>query len=56
MPDIVIKTEMMTKLLERLNPNKATGPDDVHDRILQLAVNELATVLQLFLNKLIQVN
>ena len=39
MSDIIITTEGVAKLLHSLNPNKATGPDDIPARILQLAAN-----------------
>lgn len=42
MPDITISLEGVTKLLKNPNPNKATGPDGISPRILQLAAEELA--------------
>ena len=51
MPDIIITTEGVAKLLHCLNPNKATGPDEVHAKILQLAANELAPTLSLIFQK-----
>ena len=51
MSDIIITTEGVAKLLHALNPNKATGPDDIPAKILQLAVNELAPVLQIIFQK-----
>ena len=40
-----------TRLLHGLNPNNATGPDDIPARILQLAANELAPALQIIFQK-----
>ena len=51
MSDIDFTTEGVAKLLHGLNPNKATGPDDIPARILQLAANELAPVLQIIFQK-----
>ena len=53
MSDIIIRptTEGVAKLLHGLNPNKATGPDDIPARILQLAANELAPALQIIFQK-----
>ena len=36
MPDIIITTEGAARQLHGLNPNKATRPDDIPARILQL--------------------
>ena len=49
--DIIITTEGVAKLLHGLNPNKATGPDDIPARIFQLAANELAPALQIIFQK-----
>ena len=51
MPDIIITTEGVAKLLHGLNPNKATGPDEVPAKILQLAANKLAPALSLIFQK-----
>ena len=51
MPDIIITTEGVARLLHELNPNKATGPDDIPARILQLTANELAPALQIIFQK-----
>ena len=51
MSDIIITTEGVAKLLHGQNPNKATGPDDIPARILQLAANELAPALQIIFQK-----
>ncbi|KAI0219881.1 hypothetical protein LSAT2_028582 [Lamellibrachia satsuma] len=51
MPDIIITTDGVAKLLHGLNPNKATGPDEVPAKILQLAANKLAPALNLIFQK-----
>ena len=51
MSDIIITTEGVAKLLHGLNPNMATGPDDIPARILQLAANELAPAPQIIFQK-----
>jgi hypothetical protein len=43
--DIIIFEEGVTKLLQDLDPNKATGPDEIPARILKLAAEELAPAL-----------
>ena len=48
MPDIIITAEGVARILHGLNPNKATGPDDIPARILQLTANELAPALPLY--------
>ena len=51
MPDIIITTEGVARLLHGLNPNKATGTDDIPARIIQLTANELAPALQIIFQK-----
>ena len=51
MPDIVVTTEGVARLLHGLNPNKATGPEDIPARILQLTANEIAPALQIIFQK-----
>ena len=51
MPDITINLEDVTKLLKNLNPNKASGPDGISPRILQLAADELAPALCVIFQK-----
>ena len=51
MPAIIITTEGVARLLHGLNPNKATGPDDIPARILQLTANELAPALHIIFQK-----
>ena len=47
MPDIEFTAPGIEKLLNNLNPAKASGPDLVPARILKLASKELAPVLSL---------
>ena len=42
LPDITINIEGFTKLLKKLNPNRATRPDGIFTGILQLTIEELA--------------
>ena len=51
MSGIIITTEGVARLLHGLNPNKATGPDGIPARILQLAANELAPAPQIIFQK-----
>ncbi|XP_072018059.1 uncharacterized protein [Amphiura filiformis] len=51
MPDMVINSDGVEKLLKELQPNKAVGPDGVSGRILQMAAQELAPGLTLVFNK-----
>jgi hypothetical protein len=47
MPDINISTNGIKKLLERLNPRKASGPDNIPCRLLVTVADELAPALEL---------
>ena len=40
--EIHVSAEGVTKLLKRLNPSKALGPDELHPRILKELASELA--------------
>ena len=51
MPDITIHVKGVSKLLKKLNPNKATGPDGISTRILQLTAEELAPALCIIFQK-----
>ena len=51
MPDIIIATKGVVKLLHELKTNRSTGPGDVSARLLQLAANELAPALGVVLQK-----
>lgn len=46
-PDIIIPTDGVKSLLDRVNPTKATGPDDITSRFLHEFSNELAPALTL---------
>ena len=50
MDDIVVSKEGVTELLKGLNPIRASGPDELHSRVLK----ELATELGPFLDHLFQ--
>ena len=45
MPDIDISREEVLKLLKKINPNKASGPDMIPARILKDLAEELAPIL-----------
>ena len=45
MPDIDISREGVLKLLKKINPNKASGPDMIPARILKDLAEELAPIL-----------
>jgi len=49
--NIVIQEKEVNTALTRLNPNKGSGPDGIHPRILRDAKDELAPVLTKFFNK-----
>jgi hypothetical protein len=51
MPDIQISLNGVAKLLRDLNPNKASGPDDISPKILKLAAEELAPALSIIFQK-----
>ena len=51
MPDITTTTKGVVTLLHELKPNKSTGPDDVPERILQLAADELASALRVIFQR-----
>ncbi len=42
MPNITITIEGVDKLLENLNPSKASGPDNLHPNLLKELHSELA--------------
>ena len=44
-PDIVVSTKGVEKLLKNLNPNKATGPDGISPRVLKEFASEIAPIL-----------
>ena len=49
-PDINITVPGISKLLSRLNPHKATGPDNIPSRLLKEAGDQLAPALTLLFN------
>ena len=51
LPDINIFPEGVEKLLKKLDPNKATGPDGIGTRILQAAADDLAPALSLIFQR-----
>ena len=51
MSDIVVTIEGVKKLLDKSNPNKATGPDQIPAWILKECSAELAPILTLVLNE-----
>ena len=44
-PDIIVSTDGVEKLLKNLNPNKATGPDGISPRVLREFASEIAPIL-----------
>ncbi|KAK3102525.1 hypothetical protein FSP39_011953 [Pinctada imbricata] len=51
MSDITITSKGITKLLNNINPNKATGPDQLSGRILKQLSTELTPSIQLLFQK-----
>ena len=45
MPELNNEVTIVEKLLQNLNPGKASGPDSVPNRILKLCAKELAPML-----------
>ena len=45
MPDITVATNGIQKLVEKLNPHKAAGPDNIHCCLLGTVAQELAPAL-----------
>ena len=45
MPDISINNEGVEKLLKKLNPNKACGPDSITGRVLKDLAEEISPFL-----------
>ena len=50
-PDLVITEEMVVHVIRNLNPNKAVGPDSVHNKMLIKAVDIIAAPLVTLLNR-----
>ena len=51
LPDLHITTPGIQKLLERLNPNKAMGPDELHPRVLKQLAETVAPILHIIFTK-----
>ena len=51
MPDILVEENGVKKLLQNLNPRKASGPDKIPCRLLKELASELAPALTLLFNK-----
>ena len=51
MPSINITVNGVKKLLLKLNPYKATGPDQIKPRILRECANEIVPILTIIFNK-----
>ena len=50
-PQLIITEEMITNVIKKIDPNKAVGPDSVHNKILIKAVDVIATPLTMLLNR-----
>ena len=46
MPDIVVHTDGVEKLLRNIDPSKAVGPDGVSNHALKIASQEIAPILR----------
>ena len=51
MPDIIVTQEGLLKLLQKIDANKASGPDGIPAKILKLCAEELAPSLASIFNK-----
>ena len=51
LPDMDINVRGITKLLEKLNPQKSNGPDQVSTRVLKEAATEISPYLHMIFNK-----
>ena len=49
--DITINPTIVMEVLEKLNPNKASGPDDINNRILKECASTLCGPLSIIFNK-----
>jgi hypothetical protein len=50
MPEITVTAKGNEKLLSKLNPSKATGPDEISSRILKQYAHEFAPLLTTIFN------
>ena len=51
MGDITVDPKGVTKLLERLNVHKVSGPDGLNARVLKESRNEISPILALIFNE-----
>ena len=51
MPDIIITEDGVAKLLRKINPNKACGPDSIPARILKELAEEISPLLTTIFQK-----
>ena len=51
LPQLVITEEMILDVIKHLNPNKAVGPDLIHNRLLIKAADVLVKPLEMLLNR-----
>ena len=51
MKELHVSVEGVTKLLQNVNPNKASDPDSIHARILKELADEIAPLLTTIFNK-----
>ena len=51
MKELHVSFESVTKLLRKVNPNKASGPDSIPARILKELADEIAPLLTTIFNK-----
>ena len=51
MKEIDISTEGVARLLRKVNPNKASGPDSIPARILKALADDIAPLLTIVFNK-----
>ena len=56
MPEIEITTEGVLKLLRKVNPSKASGPDKIPARILKEFAEDLAQILTIFFRKTLELD
>lgn len=49
--DLLITKNCVMKLLQKLNPTKAAGPDNIRPRVLKELANELAPILTIIFNR-----
>ena len=51
LPNIDVTTEGITKLLQQINPSKASGPDNIPARFLKDFSTDIAPILQVIFNR-----